>query len=127
MPTRQTDPPPMSEAEARRRLGEAYRILLDLAARQTPQRSAGRRPDHRHDTDRERATAMTTDRRLSDKHLAMLRDESAISDDVIEARGYWTATEAAELRDLGFDPQAMPSARAGPACLWRRTAAIACT
>ena len=32
-----TDPSPMTEAEARRRLGAAYAILLDLAARRRAQ------------------------------------------------------------------------------------------
>jgi hypothetical protein len=35
----------------------------------------------------------------------MLRDASAISEAVIEARGYWTAVDAADLRILGFAPQ----------------------
>jgi hypothetical protein len=39
---------------------------------------------------------------LSETHKRMLRDESAISDEVIRARGYWTATEESELRELGF-------------------------
>ena len=32
-----TDSQPITEAEARRRLGEAYRLLLDLAARRRAQ------------------------------------------------------------------------------------------
>jgi len=47
---------------------------------------------------------MPTDKPLSDKHLRTLRDESAISEAVIKARGYWTATEAAELETLDFAP-----------------------
>lgn len=43
--------------------------------------------------------------RLAPNHLAMLRVESAITDEVIRARGYWTARDAAELRTLGFAPQ----------------------
>jgi hypothetical protein len=42
---------------------------------------------------------------LSEPHLRMLREGSAISDEVITARGYRTVTDAKELRDLGFDPK----------------------
>jgi hypothetical protein len=42
--------------------------------------------------------------RLSAAHLKILRQESAIADEVIRARGYWTATDSAELRNLGFAP-----------------------
>ena len=38
---------------------------------------------------------------LSDEHLALLR-ASAISDEIIDERGYFTADRKAELRDLGF-------------------------
>ena len=38
---------------------------------------------------------------LSDAHRAML-EASAISDDVIQARGYWTATDKHELAQLSF-------------------------
>lgn len=48
---------------------------------------------------------------LSPEHLTMLRDESAIAEDVIAARGYWTATTSTELADLGF----APSQRSAPA------------
>jgi len=41
---------------------------------------------------------------LSAAHLKMLREGSAITDEVIRARGYWTATDSAALRDLGFAP-----------------------
>jgi len=41
---------------------------------------------------------------LSAKHLAILRTESAISDAVIQARGYRTITDAKELTALGFAP-----------------------
>jgi hypothetical protein len=41
---------------------------------------------------------------LSPTHLKILREESAISDEVIRARGYWTATDSAQLRNLGFAP-----------------------
>lgn len=41
---------------------------------------------------------------LSSNHLASLKDESAISDDVIAARGYRTVTDKNELTDLGFAP-----------------------
>ena len=47
--------------------------------------------------------------RLSASHLKMLRDESAIADEVIRARGYRT-TDGSELRSLGFDP---PQCRPG--------------
>jgi hypothetical protein len=40
--------------------------------------------------------------RLQPHHLAMLREESAISDEVILARGYRTVTQPGELADLGF-------------------------
>lgn len=39
---------------------------------------------------------------LSEKHLAMLRDGSGISDEVVAARGYRTITDEAELVKLGF-------------------------
>lgn len=41
---------------------------------------------------------------LSDKHLAMLRDGSGISLEVIQARGYRTVTDPKELAALGFAP-----------------------
>ncbi|HPL79572.1 MAG TPA: hypothetical protein PKY40_11230, partial [Burkholderiaceae bacterium] len=41
---------------------------------------------------------------LSDAHLKMLRDESGIADAVIQARGYRTIDDPAELRKLGFAP-----------------------
>jgi hypothetical protein len=42
-------------------------------------------------------------RRLSAAHLEVLRDGSAIADEVILARGYRTIRDPAELRALGFD------------------------
>lgn len=39
---------------------------------------------------------------LSEKHLAMLRDGSGISDEVVAARGYRTITDEAELVKLNF-------------------------
>ena len=39
---------------------------------------------------------------LSPKHLCMLKEESAISDEIIEARGYRTITSKDELEELGF-------------------------
>jgi hypothetical protein len=39
---------------------------------------------------------------IHDRHLRMLRHESAISDAVIEDRGYWTATTKTQLKELGF-------------------------
>ena len=39
---------------------------------------------------------------LGGSHERLLREESAISDEVIEERGYWTATKSEELRELGF-------------------------
>ena len=42
---------------------------------------------------------------LSEKHQAMLRDGSGISDEVVAARGYRTITDEAELRQLGFAPR----------------------
>ncbi len=41
---------------------------------------------------------------LSPQHLIMLRDESGISDEVIQARGYRTVTDPKELEVLGFSP-----------------------
>jgi len=38
------------------------------------------------------------ERGLSDRHRQMLEEESAISPEVIEARGYWTAETVAELK-----------------------------
>ena len=40
--------------------------------------------------------------KLSPEHLSMLREGSAISDEVIAARGYRTILEGNELRELGF-------------------------
>ncbi len=42
---------------------------------------------------------------LSPAHLRILREESAISDAVIEARGYRTVTDSNELKEYGFAPQ----------------------
>jgi Domain of unknown function (DUF3854) len=42
---------------------------------------------------------------LSLAHLKMLREESAITDEVIRARGYRTIADGSELPDLGFDPR----------------------
>ena len=42
---------------------------------------------------------------LSPEHLAMLRDESGISEEVIETRGYRTITDPNELVDLEFAPR----------------------
>ena len=42
--------------------------------------------------------------RLSPQHLRMLREESAIADEVILHRGYRTVADAALLRKLGFAP-----------------------
>lgn len=39
---------------------------------------------------------------LSNEHLAMLRQGSGISDDVIRARGYRTVTDRRDLEELGF-------------------------
>lgn len=39
---------------------------------------------------------------LSQEHLAMLRDESGISDEVIKARGYRTVTDIKVLQECGF-------------------------
>src|SRR5215212_10406808 len=41
----------------------------------------------------------TTEKGLSERHRHMLEVESAISPEVIEARGYWTAETVAELKD----------------------------
>ena len=41
---------------------------------------------------------------LSPRHLKMLREESGISDAVIEARGYRTITNVKELEAIGFPP-----------------------
>lgn len=50
---------------------------------------------------------------LSDNHYTMLTEESGISDEVIQARGYRTVTQAKELADLGFTP----SQRSAPGLL----------
>lgn len=42
---------------------------------------------------------------LSERHLAMLCDESGISEAVIQARGYRTVTDEADLIPLGFAPR----------------------
>ena len=44
-------------------------------------------------------------RSLAAHHLAMLRGGSGIADEVIAARGYFTATDPAGLRALGFAPK----------------------
>src|SRR5512141_1124504 len=41
---------------------------------------------------------------LSNTHLRILREESGLSDEVINARGYRTITDAYELAVLGFAP-----------------------
>src|SRR5262245_46629081 len=41
---------------------------------------------------------------LSEKHFLMLHDESGISSEVIEARGYRTITDPQDLADIGFSP-----------------------
>jgi hypothetical protein len=41
-------------------------------------------------------------RKLSPEHRRALEEESAIAPEVISERGYFTATDAAELRELGF-------------------------
>jgi hypothetical protein len=48
---------------------------------------------------------MSEDTKLSPAHLRTLRDESGISDDVIEARGYRSITDTKELAALGFAPK----------------------
>ena len=50
---------------------------------------------------------------LADNHYIMLTEESGISDEVIQARGYRTVTQAKELADLGFTP----SQRSAPGLL----------
>ncbi|MCA9942034.1 MAG: DUF3854 domain-containing protein [Anaerolineales bacterium] len=47
---------------------------------------------------------MTDSVRLQPQHLAMLRDESGISEQVIQARGYRSILDRDELRKLGFAP-----------------------
>jgi putative DNA primase/helicase len=41
--------------------------------------------------------------RLSDRHHTMLTQESGISEEVINARGYWTCEDPDELLELGFN------------------------
>ncbi|MBE7532284.1 MAG: hypothetical protein HND44_20995 [Chloroflexi bacterium] len=41
---------------------------------------------------------------LSERHLAMLRQESGLSEAIIQARGYRTVTDEADLIPLGFAP-----------------------
>jgi len=50
---------------------------------------------------------------IADNHYTMLTEESGISDEVIQARGYRTVTQAKELADLGFSP----SQRSAPGLL----------
>ena len=45
-----------------------------------------------------------TERTLAKTHLTMLREESAISSEVIAQRGYFTAQRKAALAELGFSP-----------------------
>lgn len=47
-------------------------------------------------------TVQHPEQRLSDKHLVMLRGDSAITDEVILARGYRTVSDRHELQALGF-------------------------
>lgn len=49
-------------------------------------------------------TARTLEEHLSAEHLAMLRVESGISDEVIQTRGYRTITNRNDLLALGFAP-----------------------
>ena len=42
---------------------------------------------------------ITNNKSLADRHRRILEEESAISPEVIEARGYWTAETVAELKD----------------------------
>ena len=47
--------------------------------------------------------ALTSERGyLSPEHRKMLTEESGISEEVIRSRGYWTATDPDELKELGF-------------------------
>lgn len=48
------------------------------------------------------ATYLTETYGLADHHRTMLEIESGISPEVIAQRGYFTATGADELRELGF-------------------------
>ncbi len=43
-----------------------------------------------------------SERKLNPEHLRALVEGSAIAPEVVTERGYFTATDAAELRDLGF-------------------------
>lgn len=45
---------------------------------------------------------LTSSNRLSEKHYAMLHEGSGIKDEIIDARGYRTSTDAKELIDLDF-------------------------
>jgi len=47
---------------------------------------------------------MNRTQNLNPDHLAMLHEGSAISDEVILARGYRTVDNPAELAELGFGP-----------------------
>src|SRR5215207_2932508 len=49
-------------------------------------------------------TASRQQRSLLEHHRRLLAEESGIAPDVIAARGYWSATTAAELATLGFSP-----------------------
>lgn len=39
---------------------------------------------------------------LSPEHRTALIEESGISEEIIDLRGYWTATNRKELKDMGF-------------------------
>ncbi|NLG49647.1 MAG: hypothetical protein GX552_06005 [Chloroflexi bacterium] len=60
------------------------------------------------------ARASRVDDHLSEAHLHMLREESAIADDVILAHGYRTVTSPKDLLDLGF----APAQRREPGLVW---------
>jgi len=48
-------------------------------------------------------TTATLSDLLSQKHVKMLRDESAISEEIIASRGYYTETDPKGLAEIGFD------------------------
>ena len=48
---------------------------------------------------------MKRENQLSPDHMKQLREESAISDEIIQARGYRTVNNPSELEALGFTRQ----------------------
>ena len=50
----------------------------------------------------ETSNSTTADLRLSPHHETMLLDESAICEEIVRGRGYWTEDEPRKLKELGY-------------------------